>query len=237
VLPQSEKISQTQLIAHLAFNGYKQCDNIPCLFRHITRDTTFSLVVDDFGVSYLIKTLRKLYDITVQPYGETYLDMEIQFNTRRTAVTVSMPGYIQKNFTAIPTKLPLTQTPRSQNTRSESMSHPYTDLNYHSWQQKMQQIYSPTYTKQKYKQSSVRFYTTLVQRTHPYFPWQTKSRLSKQPLPRQYLKQQIDYSATVPPIAHDLSRSTLVICVSTVSPTPHTYPDRMPDLSRVHTCS
>jgi hypothetical protein len=105
-LPQSGKLSQTRLIAHLALNGYTQCNNTPCLFRHATRDTTFSLVVDDFGVSYrnstdaqhLITTLRKLYEITVQPYGETYLGMKIQFNKRRTAVTLSMPGYIQKTL-------------------------------------------------------------------------------------------------------------------------------------------
>jgi hypothetical protein len=88
-LLQSGKLSQTRLIAHLALNEYKQCENTPCLFRHVIRDTTFSLVVDDFGVSYrnstdaqhLITTLRKLYyEITVQPYGETYLGMRIQFN-------------------------------------------------------------------------------------------------------------------------------------------------------------
>ncbi len=62
--------------------------------------------MDDFGVSYrnstdaqhLITTLRKLYEITVQPYGETYLGMKIQFNKRRTSVTLSMPGYIQKTL-------------------------------------------------------------------------------------------------------------------------------------------
>jgi hypothetical protein len=67
-LPQSGKLSQTRLIAHLTLNGYKQCDNTPCLFRQLTRDTTFSLFVDDFGVSYrnstdtqyLITTLRNL---------------------------------------------------------------------------------------------------------------------------------------------------------------------------------
>ncbi len=97
---------QTRLIAHLALNGYKQCDNTPCLFKYATRDTTFSLVVDDFGVSYrnstdaqhFITTLRKLYEITVQTEGKTYLGMKIQFNNLRTAVTVSIPGYIQKTL-------------------------------------------------------------------------------------------------------------------------------------------
>ena len=105
-LPQSGKLSQTRLINHLDLHGYKQCANTPCLFRHVSKDITFSLVVDDFGISYrhstdvnhLIATLRKLYEITVQTFGETYLGMRITFNAKRTAVTISMPGYIQKTL-------------------------------------------------------------------------------------------------------------------------------------------
>jgi hypothetical protein len=51
-LPQAGRLSQIRLIEHLARHGYHQCPNTPCLFRHRTRDTTFSLVVDDFGVRY-----------------------------------------------------------------------------------------------------------------------------------------------------------------------------------------
>ena len=49
-LPQAGKLSQTRLIRHLSTHGYIQCPNTPCLFRHVTRDIMFSLVVDDFGV-------------------------------------------------------------------------------------------------------------------------------------------------------------------------------------------
>ncbi len=63
------KLSQTRLIQHLKENGYTQCPNTPCLFRHHTREIMFCLVVDDFGVRYktqadadhLISTLEK-YD-------------------------------------------------------------------------------------------------------------------------------------------------------------------------------
>ena len=51
-LPQSGKLSQTRLVKHLASHGYHQLPNVPCLFKHATRNITFSLVVDDFGVSY-----------------------------------------------------------------------------------------------------------------------------------------------------------------------------------------
>jgi hypothetical protein len=68
----------------------------------------FSLVVDDFGVRYgsqsdidhLEKTLAlNDYKITIRPDGDQYLGMNIAFNTARTAVTISMPGYVHKMLT------------------------------------------------------------------------------------------------------------------------------------------
>ena len=44
-LPQAGKLSQIRLIKHLSENGYIQCPNTPCLFRHRTRDVMFCLVV------------------------------------------------------------------------------------------------------------------------------------------------------------------------------------------------
>jgi hypothetical protein len=66
-LPQAGKLSQTRLIQHLKENGYTQCPNTPCFFRHHTREILLCLVVDDFGVRYktqadtdnLIHTLQK----------------------------------------------------------------------------------------------------------------------------------------------------------------------------------
>jgi hypothetical protein len=54
-IPQAGKLSQTRLIQHLKENGYTQCPNTPCLFRHHTREIMFCLVVDDFGVRYKIQ--------------------------------------------------------------------------------------------------------------------------------------------------------------------------------------
>jgi hypothetical protein len=42
-LPQAGKLSQTRLIQHLKENGYTQCPNTPCLFRHHTREIMFCL--------------------------------------------------------------------------------------------------------------------------------------------------------------------------------------------------
>jgi hypothetical protein len=104
-LPQAGKLSQTRLIRHLSTHGYVQCANTPCLFRHVTRDIMFSLVVDDFGVRYtdqadadhLIKTLESnAYKLKVRPLGEAYLGMSITFDRVLTTVSLSMPGYVTK---------------------------------------------------------------------------------------------------------------------------------------------
>jgi hypothetical protein len=39
------------------------------------------------------------YKITIRPEGDQYLGMKIAFNTACTAVTISMPGYVQKMLT------------------------------------------------------------------------------------------------------------------------------------------
>jgi hypothetical protein len=71
-LPEAGKLAQDRLYAHLQEHGYYLINGSTGLFRHKTRPTIFSLVVDDFGVQYssvedvnhLADTLRKLYKIT-----------------------------------------------------------------------------------------------------------------------------------------------------------------------------
>jgi hypothetical protein len=105
-LPQVGKLNQTRLIQHLKENGYTQCPNTPCLFRHHTlREIMFCLVVDDFGVRYktqtdadhLIHTLEKYeYKLKVRPLGDVYLGMTISFDRPNKTVSISMPGYVKK---------------------------------------------------------------------------------------------------------------------------------------------
>ncbi len=74
-------------------------------YMYEIRDIMFTLVVNDFGVRYgsqdgidhLESTLKlNDYKITVRPEGDQYLGMIIAFNTKRTAVTLSMLGYVSK---------------------------------------------------------------------------------------------------------------------------------------------
>jgi hypothetical protein len=68
-LPQAGRLANDQLIAFLAPHGYRPVPLTPGLWRHDTKDITFSLVVDDFGVRYtsradadhLITTLKTAY--------------------------------------------------------------------------------------------------------------------------------------------------------------------------------
>ena len=76
----------------------------PCLFRHVTNGTVFTLVVDDFGIKYtspeganhLITTLKLLYDIKIDWAGTSYIGFTIAFDTIAKSVSLSMPGYIDK---------------------------------------------------------------------------------------------------------------------------------------------
>ena len=102
-LPQAGLLAQERLVKHLASRGYLQT-HTPCLFRHTTNGTMFTLVVDDFGIKYtskaaadhLISTLQELYEIKTNWTGSTYIGFTIRFNPTARTVSLSMPGYIAK---------------------------------------------------------------------------------------------------------------------------------------------
>ena len=109
-LPQAALLAQLRLDKHLASRGFLPDAHTACLYRHETRDITFTLVVDDFGIKaksnmvdieYLLSCLREKYTITVDYTGTAYLGLTLLWNysppagTRR-SVTFSMPGYIAK---------------------------------------------------------------------------------------------------------------------------------------------
>jgi hypothetical protein len=114
-IPQAGRLSQERLIPHLAQHGYTLCKNTPCLFRHVSRPVSFTLVVDDFGVAYktredaehLATTLRKLYSITTDWSGTKYVGLSLEFDRAARTVTVSVPGYVSRALTRFGvTKLP-----------------------------------------------------------------------------------------------------------------------------------
>ena len=72
-LPQAGLIAQERLNTHLATGGYTPAKHTPGLYTHHTIKTTFTLVVDDFGIKYhhkhdalhLLTLLQKKYNITI----------------------------------------------------------------------------------------------------------------------------------------------------------------------------
>jgi hypothetical protein len=114
-LPQAGLLAYQQLCTHLAKHGYHLAGHTPCLFRHNTRPTVFSLIVDDFGVMYLsdddsnhlVAALREKYVITIDSTGAQYCGLTFDWNYDKRYVDVSMPGYIER---AAPLPTPATLT-------------------------------------------------------------------------------------------------------------------------------
>ena len=87
-LKESGKLANIKLQAVLATEGYKLCRFTHGLYRHETRNITFSLIVDDFDVQYikkqdadyLIMTLQKKYPIKMNWKGYCYLGMRVEWN-------------------------------------------------------------------------------------------------------------------------------------------------------------
>lgn len=103
-LPQAGILAQELLEKRLKEFGYTQSKIIHGLWTHATRPTTFTLVVDDFGVKYtnigdanhLINALEKFYEITIDWTGSKYIGLTLNWDYENRKVHLSMPGYIQK---------------------------------------------------------------------------------------------------------------------------------------------
>jgi hypothetical protein len=103
-LPQAGILAQQRLIKLLAEHGYQQAKNTPCLFRHATRDITFTLVVDDFLIKYhrkedaehLHEVLRKQYAITTDWTGSKYVGITLAYDptAAERKMVLSMPKYV-----------------------------------------------------------------------------------------------------------------------------------------------
>jgi len=104
-LPQAGKLANNQLIAALAPFGYHPVPLTAGLWRHKTRDITFCLVVDDFGVKYtnkddathLLESLEKCnYKLSTDWTGSRYCGLTIQWDYENRTCDISMPGYITR---------------------------------------------------------------------------------------------------------------------------------------------
>jgi hypothetical protein len=103
-LPQAGILAYNQLVTQLATHGYTPCTHTPGLWTHATRDITFSLMVDDFGIKYtnccdadhLLAVIQQLYTATTYRTGSFYLAMHMAWYYINQTVDISMPGYAAK---------------------------------------------------------------------------------------------------------------------------------------------
>jgi hypothetical protein len=103
-LKEAAILAYDQLVAHLAPSGYYPVEHTPGLWRHLTRRTTFTLAVDDFGIKYFCKadadhlfaSLATKYELTKDWTGSQYLGFQLDWHYDQGYVDLSMPGYVTK---------------------------------------------------------------------------------------------------------------------------------------------
>jgi hypothetical protein len=116
-LPQSGIIANQLLRKRLKPHGYYEVHHTPGLWKHKTRPTIFSLVVDDFGIKYtnnehaqhLIKTLKTYYTVETDWTGGLYCGIKLEWNYNERYLDIVMPAYVPDKlheFSHTPPKRP-----------------------------------------------------------------------------------------------------------------------------------
>ena len=101
-LKQAAILAYKRLVINLGQHGYYPITLTTGLWKHKTRDTVFTLCVDDFGVKYtsktniehLITTLKEFYRIPIDWEGRNYCGLTFNWNNEKGFVDVSMPVYV-----------------------------------------------------------------------------------------------------------------------------------------------
>eukprot|EP00957_Ditylum_brightwellii_P211267 15365967-Ditylum_brightwellii.AAC.2 len=96
-------IVHNQLKIHLAKYGYAPVQHTPGLWKHQTRNITFCLFVDNFGIKYtdknnvehLLNALQQLYTISANWSGTLFCDIHLAWDYVGRHIYLSMPGYIK----------------------------------------------------------------------------------------------------------------------------------------------
>jgi hypothetical protein len=113
-LPQAGIIAQELLEERLLKAGYRQSKITPGYWKHDWRPTSFTLVVDDFGVKYigkehvhhLTQTLKQHSEIEEDWEGTHYLGITLDWEYKKCKVHLSMPGYVEGTLACFGHKIP-----------------------------------------------------------------------------------------------------------------------------------
>jgi hypothetical protein len=106
-LPQAGILANKLLRKRLAPHGYYECKHTPGLWKHETREISFTLVVDDFGVKYkkkedvdhLIAAIKAKYKKLSEDWtSDLYCGIKLTWDYDARTLDISMPGYVQKQL-------------------------------------------------------------------------------------------------------------------------------------------
>jgi hypothetical protein len=102
-LPQAGIFTNKLLARRLAIRGYHQTKSTPGIWRHVTHPIQFTLVVDDFGVQYVVKehaqriivALETDYTVSKNWTSGLYYGITLKWDYEKKHVDLSMHGYIK----------------------------------------------------------------------------------------------------------------------------------------------
>ena len=102
------RLSNQELVKILKIAGYHESDLVPCLFKHETRNVTFSLIVDDLGVKYtnfddiqhLIDSISPRWKVKLNKSGDKYIGMNLKwdYNPINPSLEISSVDTAPKSF-------------------------------------------------------------------------------------------------------------------------------------------
>ena len=102
-------LANQTIVGLLKKHGYYQAKHTKGLFRHKTRDISFTLIVDDLGIKYtdeadvkhLLASLEEVYTMTLDMDGKKYIGLDFDWDYDERTVTLSMDGYVIEALTEL----------------------------------------------------------------------------------------------------------------------------------------
>ena len=104
-LPNAGILSKQSVDKIFAARGYYEDELVPCIYRHLTNNTLFLLVVDDIAIKYrdhagrqhLSDTLTAAgYGLTLDDKGSKFVGLHINYQRSDGKLSISMPDYAAK---------------------------------------------------------------------------------------------------------------------------------------------
>ena len=106
-LKQSDTLAAKMLVKILNKRGYYQAKHTKGLWLHKTKNISFTLVVNNFGVKYicredaeeLVSILEETYPCKCDWSGKQYIGVHLKWDYKRRRLNTLMPGYVKRALT------------------------------------------------------------------------------------------------------------------------------------------